>query len=86
MFQKVKSVVPLDDLELLVEFQNGQIKKYDVKPLMKKWDVFKDLKNDILFSLVKVDIGGYGIIWNENIDLACNELWENGLPVEGIYQ
>jgi len=86
MFQKVKSVVPLDDLVLLVEFQNGQMKKYDVKPLMKKWDVFKDLKNDILFSLVKVDTGGYGIVWNENIDLACNELWENGLPVEGIYQ
>ena len=27
---------------------------------------------------VKVDAGGYGISWNDNIDLSSNELWENG--------
>lgn len=84
MFHKVKKVVPLDDLVLLVEFQNGQKKKYDVKPLMSKWGVFRDLKNDTLFSLVKVDTGGYGVVWNKYIDLACNELWENGTPVSEV--
>jgi hypothetical protein len=79
MFHKVRKVVPVNDLFLFVEFQNGQSKKYDVKPLMDKWDNFRDLKNDILFNLVKVDTGGYGVIWNEYIDLACEELWENGI-------
>jgi len=46
---------------------------------MEKWDSFRDLKNDILFQLVKVDVGGYGLVWNEYIDLACEELWENGI-------
>ncbi|HHY24609.1 MAG TPA: DUF2442 domain-containing protein [Clostridiaceae bacterium] len=86
MFYKIKSVMPLDNLLLLVEFQNGQKKKYDIKPLMSKWQAFKDLNNENLFRLVKVDTGGYGVIWNKNIDLACNELWENGLPFEEIYQ
>ena len=43
--------------------------------------VFQELHNQRLFELVKVDIGGYGIVWNEYIDLACNELWENGEAV-----
>ena len=78
MFHKIKSVVPQPDLILLVEFQNGSKKKYGVKPLMSKWEIFRDLENDILFRLVKVDIGGYGVVWNEYIDLACEELWEHG--------
>lgn len=31
-----------------------------------------------LFEQVKVDAGGYGISWNDEIDLSCNELYENG--------
>ncbi|WP_199647569.1 DUF2442 domain-containing protein [Peptoclostridium sp. AF21-18] len=27
---------------------------------------------------MKIDTGGYGIIWNDDIDLSCNELYENG--------
>lgn len=86
MFHKVKSVVPLDNFLLLVKFENGKKKTYDVKPLMNKWSVFRDLNNDTLFNLVKVDTGGYGVVWNEYIDLACNELWENGISVEDVCQ
>ncbi len=31
-----------------------------------------------LFELVRVDAGGYGIIWNDELDLDCNELYYNG--------
>ena len=27
-------------------------------------------------------MGGYGIIWNEDVDLHCNELWNNGEVIE----
>lgn len=69
-----------------MEFENGQKKKYDIKPLTSKWQAFKDLNNGNLFRMVKVDTGDYGIVWNEYIELACNELWENGVPIEGMYQ
>jgi len=78
MFHKVKSVHPLPDMVLHVEFLDGSAKRYDVKPLMDKWDVFKDLAHGGLFGLVRVDAGGYGVIWNDYIDLACDELYENG--------
>jgi hypothetical protein len=79
MFHKVKNVIALESLNLIVEFDSGEKKQYDIKPLTEKWTVFKDLYNPDLFRLVKVDTGGYGIVWNEYIDLSCNELWENGV-------
>lgn len=83
MFHKVKSVNALPDYKLSVQFAEGVTKIYDVKPLFEKWAVFKTLKdNPELFSSVEVDTGGYGIIWNDDIDLACDELFENGEIVE----
>ena len=77
-FHTIKSVKPLKDMILELVFNNGVNKKYDIKPLIKKYDIFKCLENEKLFYNVKVDIGGYGIIWNENIDLSCEEIWNNG--------
>lgn len=80
MFYKVKKVKPLNNYNLLVIFENGEVKKYNVKPLIDKWLVFKDLETiDGLFKQVKIDVGGYGISWNDNIDLSSDELYHKGL-------
>ena len=80
MFYKIQDVKPLEKYKLLVTFTNGEIKNYDVKPLFEKWEVFKDLIYiNGLFQQVKVDAGGYGISWNDDIDLSCNELYYNGV-------
>lgn len=82
MFYKVQDVKPLDNFILLVTFENGVQKHYDVKPLFEKWNTFKALiTNSGLFKNVKVDNGGYGIYWNDDIDLSCNELWNNGILI-----
>jgi len=78
MFYNIKSVVPLDDFILSIEFQNSEWKRYDVKQLFDKWDDFKALTQNELFKYAKVDIGGYAIVWNDDLDISCNELWENG--------
>lgn len=78
MFYKVKKVTPLKEYILEVTFENDIIKYYDVSQLFQKWTVFQNLKTvNGLFEQVKVDKGGYGISWNDEIDLSCNELWEN---------
>lgn len=82
MFYRVKDVKPLPGYSLLVVFASGEKKRYNVKPLFDKWDSFKalaDIKG--LFEQVKVDTGGYGISWNDEIDLSCNELYENGAKI-----
>lgn len=77
MFYKIKKVEPLKNLELKIEFISGEIKYYDVKILIEKYKQFKELLKEELFNKLKVDEGGYGISWNENIDISCNELWFN---------
>ncbi|MCR5635911.1 MAG: DUF2442 domain-containing protein [Clostridiales bacterium] len=83
MFHKIKAVNALPNYQLSVQFAEGVTKIYDVKPLFSKWETFKALENaPELFADVKVDIGGYGIVWNDNLNLSCDELFENGNTVK----
>lgn len=81
-FHTIKYVKPLENMVLEAVFSNGEIKKYDMKKLIKKHEVFKSLENEELFNKVKVDIGGYGIVWNGDIDLSSEEIWVNGTTVK----
>ena len=83
MFHRLKAVEPLADMKLRVTFLSGDVKRYDVKPLLKKWEAFESLAQVRgLFEQVRVDMGGYGISWNDELDLSCDELWENGVPIQ----
>ena len=89
MFHKVKEVSVLPAYKISVRFAEGITKIYDVAPLFEKYNVFTPLKdNDRLFSSVMVDQGGYGVIWNDDIDISCDELWANGkemdTPFDGL--
>ena len=83
MFHKVKSVSPLANFKLSVQFSEGRTKLYDMNPLFEKIPAFGYLKeNPEEFSCVIVDVGGYGIIWGDELDLSCDELWEHGVQVD----
>jgi len=72
------NIKPTDDMILIAYFEDGTIKKYDIKQLFSELPIFKKLQKNNLFEKVKVDIGGYGIVWNKNIDLSRDEIWYNG--------
>ena len=80
-YPKIQAVAPLPDKCLRVTFVNKTIQIYDCKPLLKD-DEFSSLEDDVLFNAVKTDQGGYGISWNEDIDLSESELWINGSLTE----
>jgi hypothetical protein len=83
MFHKVKSVAPIPDFKLSVQFSEGVTKVYDMKPLFEKLPAFKQFeKNPAAFAGVSVDVGGYGIVWDDDFDLSSDELWENGITVK----
>ena len=75
---KVLTVSPLDGKKLLVKFENGVCKIYDCTPLL-SLEVFSVLADDNLFKSVRVDPGGYGISWNDEVDLAEHSLWTHGV-------
>ena len=83
MFHKVKNVNALPDFKLSVQFCEGVTKIYDMNQLFEKLPVFNYFKDKVEeFYAVSVDMGGYGIVWNDDLDLSCDELWENGIQVE----
>lgn len=82
MFHKIKDVMALPDLKLSVQFANGVTKIYDVSPLLSEFSSFKTLQDEAVFSGVEVDTGGYGVVWSDDADLSCDELWEHGEEVE----
>lgn len=82
MFHKVKDVSPLPEYRLSVQFAEGVTKLYDVAPLFSKWPAFQALKEGDIFYDIEVDQGGYGVVWNDDLDLSCDELWENGKEVK----
>ena len=78
MFYKVKSVNVLENMLLEVEFENGTCKIYNLRQLLGRRPEFARLEESSFIKNVVVDAGGYGVSWNEDIDISCNELWENG--------
>ncbi len=82
MFHKVKDVTALPDYKLSIQFSEGVTKIYNVKKLIENNPIFQALQNEELFYNVEVDVGGYGIIWNDNIDISCDELFENGKTIK----
>lgn len=89
MFHKVKSVNALENFRLSVQFAEGVTKIYDVSQLFEKWSAFRSLKDDLeLFKNIQVDVGGYGVIWNDDLDISCDELYANGTiiktPFDGL--
>ena len=82
MFHKIKNVTPLKDFKLSIQFAEGLTKIYDMKKLIENNKIFADLKDINLFNSVEVDIGGYGVIWNDDIDISCDELFENSKKID----
>lgn len=61
------AVAPLKNYELLITFQNGEKKIFDVKPLLSS-PLYEPLRNKSFFSTAKAD--GMCVYWNEDVDLC----------------
>ena len=72
MRPKAIDVKPLENYQLLIKFDNGEEKVFDVKPYMEH-KAFLELKNKELFKTVK--IGGLSIEWANGADICPDELY-----------
>jgi len=77
---QVVSVHPQEGKKLLVKFINGVEKIYECEPIL-QLEAFQLLRNEAFFKAVKVDPGGYGISWSDDIDLSEYELWTKGVEI-----
>lgn len=83
MFVKITSLATLPDYVLLVGFSGGEYKQFDLKPLINKYPPFKSLTEvEGLYGQAKIDAGGYGIVWNDDLDISADGIYEKGHACE----
>ena len=72
------NVVTQPDYHLLVTFDNGETKLFDVKPYF-AFKAFQELMGSHLFNTVKP--AGLSVEWLNGQDICPDELYENSIPV-----
>jgi hypothetical protein len=79
MFHRLQSVEPLHDLIIRARFENGETRLYDMDAVRRAHPQFDSLAEvHGLFQLVRVDPGGFGASWNDELDISCEEIYMGG--------
>ena len=78
MYIAIKEVKSLEDYKLLLTFENGEMREFDMAPYMDK-GLFRELKDVNLFS--KVNVSFDTVEWDNGIDLCPEVLYEESVPV-----
>ena len=73
MYISVKSVRPLSEYQLLLTFENGEKKIFDMKPYLDK-GIYKELKDENKFKTVRISFDS--IEWCNNADMDPEFLYE----------
>ncbi|MEW5694124.1 MAG: DUF2442 domain-containing protein [Candidatus Hydrogenedentota bacterium] len=74
----VISVEAQKDNTLLLLFENGERRRFNMKPLLDKKPFFK-LKEPAIFMKAAIDYGT--VVWPGGIDIAPETLWDKSDPV-----
>lgn len=75
----VKSVKPLEDYQLELTFENGEIRIFDVRPYLSR-GIFGRLTDIGKFNSAHVVAGS--VEWQGEIDLSYDTLYLESRPVE----
>jgi hypothetical protein len=80
-FVKLTSVKALPDYTLVLTFETGEKKTFNFRHKLNQ-EIFEPLKDIKLFLQAKNDI--YGVVWNDDVDIASEHLYYNGTPIDEI--
>lgn len=80
MFHKALKLDFLEGTALEVTFQDGLVKRYDMSALFAKYPQLKQLEDRELFLSGRM-MGAYGIVWNDDLDIETETIYEDGITV-----
>ena len=67
-----------ENMILIATFADGEVVSFDVKTMIEKYPVFQALHDEKLFNAVVIDGIGYGISWNDDLDLSSDGIYARG--------
>ena len=80
MFHKAIKLEYREGTTLELTFQDGKVKCYDMSALFSKYPQLEALKDRTLFTSGKL-LGPYGIVWNDDLDIEAETIYEDGETV-----
>jgi len=80
MLPAVTAVQALPDYRLLLTFENGERRFFDMSPYL-RYPVFQRLRNPGFFGLARIDYGT--VTWPGEIDIAPETLYIGGVAEFG---
>ena len=80
MFHKAIKLEYREGTTLELTFQDGKVKRYDMSALFSKYPQLEALKDRTLFTSGKL-LGPYGIVWNDDLDIEAETIYEDGETV-----
>lgn len=80
MFHKAIKLEYREGTTLELTFQDGKVKRYDMFALFSKYPQLEALKDRTLFTSGKL-LGSYGIVWNDDLDIEAETIYEDGETV-----
>ena len=80
MFHKAIKLEYREGTTLELTFQDGKVKRYDKSALFSKYPQLEALKDRTLFTSGKL-LGPYGIVWNDDLDIEAETIYEDGETV-----
>lgn len=80
MFHKAIKLEFKEGTVLELFFQDGKVKRYDMEVLFEKYPQLIALKDRKLFTSGRL-MGFYGIMWNDELDIEAETIYEDGETV-----
>lgn len=72
----------LEDVTLEMTFQDGKIVRYDMSQMFSKYPQLEELRiNRSLFENGHLDVGGYAVVWNDDLDFDATSIYEDGVVI-----
>jgi hypothetical protein len=78
VFQRIQSVSVVEPFRLHAVFVDGTEKEYDLRRWEHRPEFSLIFRHPALQKAVRVEAGGYGVSWNDDIDLSAEEIFHNG--------
>lgn len=78
MYLAVKSVEPICNYNLILTFDNGEKRKFDMNPLL-NLGIFKELRDITKFNSVRISFDT--IEWDNEADLDPEILYKNSVKI-----
>ena len=84
MFHKAVKIEYRDGTVLELTFRDGCVKQFDLASMFEIYPPLRTLTDRAFFTSGKLSPGGYGVVWNEELDLEAETVYVDGVLVDRI--